>query len=346
MIYKNAQLHNVAELVSEPALNGSRIQRVPETTRVNLEEGAQLRTQNPDGCEIRFVLEEGFAEVTLSAKEPGTTVTLFHGPFHGRQQWTLTAEPQTIRVQLADDVRDRLSAVGNDVAEAFRYAPSVFRLVFYGRGIAILHDIRGRIRPPKAEELPGKTMLAYGTSITHGAAATQAHLTWVAQTAWRLGVDALNLGVGGACLSEPAYGEFIAAREDWDLAVLSLSVNMIGRGFTIKDFSARVRYLVDTIAGAHPKKPIACVSIYPYHGDWKPELQKTAKAAPSEFRDALRRIVIDLGYPNLHYIDGRTILTDVSGLTADIIHPSDLGMITMGENMARALRPLLRQTPS
>jgi lysophospholipase L1-like esterase len=298
-----------------------------------------MRTQNPDHCEIRFVLEGDSAQVTLSAKEPGTTVVLFYGPFDSRQRWVLSEEPQTITVALTDRERALIAALPDP--EAFRFAPQVCRLVFHDRGVALVHDIAGAIRAPTAVELPEKTLLAYGTSITHGAAATQAHLAWVSQTAWRLGADLRNLGVGGACLCEHAFADYIASLADWDLAMLNLSVNMIGHGFTTDGFEERVRYVVDTVSGAYPDKPVVCTSIFPYFGDWDHSLHENAKATAKEFRRILREIVLDLDRQNLHFIPGSSILTDVSGLTVDMIHPSDLGMITMGENMARAIRPLL-----
>lgn len=341
MTYKNALLHNVAELVDEPSHRAKRIQRVPEATRVQLDEPAQLRTQNPDGCEIRFVLEGTAAEVTVSAKEPGTTVSLFFGPFSANQTWVLGAEPRTIPVELNQDQKNRIAAIPDDVVQGLPFHPSVARLVFYHRGIALLHDISGEIRPPRASELPSRSILTYGTSITHGASATQAHLTWAAQTAWRLGADLLNLGVGGACLCEAAYGDYIAGRDDWDLAVLSLSVNMIGKGFDGAGFRERVSYVVDAVSAAHPDKPVACVSIYPYFGDFDHTLHANAKATAVEFRTILRDIVTRFDRPNLHFIEGSSILDDIAGLTTDLIHPSDLGMIRMGENMAKALRPLL-----
>ena len=67
MIYKNALLHNVAELVQSGSGEESRIQRVPEAVRSQLEEPARARTLNPDGCEIRFVLQGPEAEITVSA---------------------------------------------------------------------------------------------------------------------------------------------------------------------------------------------------------------------------------------------------------------------------------------
>ena len=38
---------------------------------------------------------------------------------------------------------------------------------------------------------------------------------------------------------------------------------------------------------------------------------------------------------------GITTITDVTGLTADLLHPADNGMIRMGENMARILAPVV-----
>jgi lysophospholipase L1-like esterase len=342
MIYKNALLHNVAELVADKGNEGLRIQRVPESVRVKLEEPARARTQNPDGCEIRFVLQGSEAAITVRAAEVGTTARLFFGPFDARQAWVIGSEPTTIRVSVPPDQRERMAVLSPRRLASFPFAPAVCRLVFHQRGIVLLQDIQGDIRPPTPAELPGKTILGYGTSITHGAAATQHHLTWLAQTAWRLGADAVNLGVGGACRSEPVFGDFIAERTDWNVAILSLSVNMIGAGFSIAEFRERTGYLIRRVAEAHPDKPVVCVSIYPYFGDFEPGLQPTAKATPNEFREALRAVVEELGHDNLHYVDGPSILSDLSGLTADMIHPSDLGMITMGENMARRVAPLLR----
>ena len=203
-----------------------------------------------------------------------------------------------------------------------------------------LHGIQGALRPPGPGETPERTMLAYGTSITHGAAATSFHLSYAAQTAWRLGTDLLNFGVGGACLCEAAFGDYLASLGGWDFATLALSVNMIGRGFTVVEFADRVRYLVGKIAGDNPGKPVACISIYPYFGDWA-DLQPDAKGKPDDFRKALRDVVGELGFPNLTFIDGRDILTDIAGLTTDLIHPGDLGMIRMGENLADRLAAVI-----
>ncbi len=45
---------------------------------------------------------------------------------------------------------------------------------------------------------------------------------------------------------------------------------------------------------------------------------------------------------NVHLIEGTDILTDIRGLTFDLIHPSDNGMIQMGRNLAEKLKQLLK----
>jgi hypothetical protein len=36
------------------------------------------------------------------------------------------------------------------------------------------------------------------------------------------------------------------------------------------------------------------------------------------------------------------VLDDVAGLSPDLLHPGDQGMIFMGENLARRLKPLIQ----
>lgn len=342
MIYSNAELHNVGELVAAPELEAVRLQRVPESVRMQLEEPAQLKTLNPGGAEIRFVINGGSARVTLSCPDEAGVAWLFWGTFAAPNQPVRVGhETTTIEVQIPDDIRRRFDALPASIAKNLRYPPQVCRIVLR-HGSVHLHGIEGDIRPPGPQERPDLTMLSYGTSITHGAAASAFHLCYVAQTAWRLGVDLINFGVGGACRAEAAFADYMAGRTDWDFATLALSVNMIGAGFSVDEFSSRTRYLIEKVAGENTTKPVFVISIYPYFGDWA-DLQPNARGKPSEFRAALEQVVNGLSMPNVHFIPGPEILTDISGLTVDMIHPGDLAMINMGENLADKIRPIIAQ---
>ena len=348
MRYHDVTLHGIQEAVPLP--DGSvRLQRVTEQVRSRLEPPAQEKTLLAAGAEIRFVLRGPSARLTLSAEglqEFQPTAHVFFGPLAGRPHvHRIGAEPTTIDVGIGDDQRRAYDSIPDDLAAAMPFHPRVVRIVLF-RGVFRLHDVQGDLRPPVAAELPELTMLSYGTSITHGSVATAFHLTYVAQAAWRLGVDLINLGVGGACLCEPAFGDHIGGRADWDVATLALSVNMIARGFTIEEFTDRTHYLVKQVVRERPARPVFCITIYPYYGDWSDELAGS-DAPPEEFRLALERVVCGLrsdgAGTRIELVPGPSLLTGVGGLCVDLIHPGDHGMLEMGERLAARMRPAVER---
>ena len=335
MIYDNVELHNVAEV--RPVNGGARLQRVPEDVRQHLNEAAQMRVLQPDNCELRFVSASPETLVTLSSEEE-SDVAVFHGVFDGRERHILGPQPTTLRIC----PQERLRQLDRRWWQDQPFAPQVERLVFGGprRGPVIVHRVEGEgIRPPQPDEVPELRYLAYGTSITHGFDCEGPHLSYVAQTAWHLGADLINLGVGGACHCEAAFAEYIAGAE-WDIASLALSVNM--QGFSIGEFTDRVEYMVNTVAGADTTRPVACITLYPYYRDFGiTDPGGQYGGAPDEYRQALRDVVAPCPHPNVHLIEGGEILTDIGGLTADLIHPSDNAMIEMGRHLASRLQALL-----
>jgi lysophospholipase L1-like esterase len=220
------------------------------------------------------------------------------------------------------------------------FSPRVVRLVMRGSQVRF-HGVAGTgVRSPEAGECPALRYLTYGTSITHGANATRPYLSYAAQAARRLGADLLNFGVGGSCHCEPELADYFASRSDWQIASLALSVNMMG--FTPEEFERRVRYMVHTVAGSDPSRPVACITLYPYFGDLFDAIGE-GDGKPALFREILRQAVQDCPGGNAHLVEGPDILRDLGGLTPDLVHPADNGMIEMGANLAAALAPLVRR---
>ena len=61
------------------------------------------------------------------------------------------------------------------------------------------------------------------------------------------------------------------------------------------------------------------------------------------YNDRLRRICARLNAPNLHFIEGSSILTECACLSEDLVHPSDYGHLSMGEKLAERLRPIVQR---
>ena len=68
-----------------------------------------------------------------------------------------------------------------------------------------------------------------------------------------------------------------------------------------------------------------------------------ALADPDEYRAELEAIVDRVrarcDVPLLRFIIGPSLLTNVGGHTADLVHPGDLAMIEMGQRLAEELQP-------
>ncbi len=323
MLHDNVELQGIEEL-TEGTNGGVCLQRVPESLRPLLNDNAKGRVLAPACAEIRFVTDDNKARMTLSGVD-------------GEVQGT---EPTTFEIEMPEGFASRLPAL-EKLGSPF--APRVCRLMMRGAQVC-LHGVEGDgLRPPTREEVPWLRYLAYGTSITHGGNASWPHLTYVSQAARRIGADLINLGLGGACHCEPEMADYIAGRTDWRIATLALSVNMVG-GFTREKFSERVEYLVNALAGADHSRPVACITLYPYYNDLEPRGTEVADK-PAAFREILREIVAASPHPNVHLLEGPEMLADMGGLTTDLIHPADDGMIQMGENIARRLQPLINSIP-
>ena len=349
MIHESVELHNIAEVHRCAGAKGVRLQRVPEHVRKCLSETAKMQMLSPASAEIRFVCDDPPARITLSCPGGGIAhATLFYGMFPWAPRlgesllgrYVIGQEAQTIEIAAPE----HLHRLDPEYFRGMPFSAKVCRLMlgdlYCGWGLHLLR-IEGRsIRPPKAQELPPVRYLAYGTSITHGAWATGPHLTYASQAARRLGADLINLGVCGSAHCEPALADHIAGRQDWDFATLALSVNMMG--FTIKEFHKRVSYMVNTVAGADTARPVVCITIYPCFREFGGRFDGgDDKGVPEEYRQALRDAVQTSPHPNVHLIEGAEILTDISGLSADLIHPGDDGMILIGQNLAQRLKPLV-----
>lgn len=331
MIFKNVELHNIVEV--EEQWNGTVLpKRVPESVRACLNPGARGRSVACANAEIRFVCD-GPARVTLSS-EAGRSFNVAYGTFLSPTVYPLSGAELTYELSIPDNLRQ----LKPEFAKGLAFDPRVIRILLPRTTVAFRGVEGTNVRPPTADEVPELRYLSYGTSITEGGSSTSPHLAYVAQTARILGADLVNLGMSGSCHAEKEMADYIAGRRDWQIATLELSVNMMG--FEVDEFRRRIAYMVDTVAGADTTRPVACITLYPYfNGCSANHVGDEAKTAA--FRQALRDVVAASPHPNVHLIEGLDLLDRVDGLSADMIHPSDHGMVRMADNLAARLRKLL-----
>jgi lysophospholipase L1-like esterase len=330
MRYQNVELHNVCDLIEDDGGSGFGILRLPRHILAEINPGARNMARHGAGCEIRGMLADGGqARVVLRAVNRNTTppiVTVYHGCFCG-QSVHLGKEPTEIVIQPPPTlpVLSRIS-----LAHKLPFDPRLVRVRLPNIHPVRIEAIAGDWTYPPREALPARTMLSYGSSITHGACAIPPEGTYAAQCARRLGCDLINLGVGGSAQMDRAVAEHIASRHDWDFATLEMGINI--RQWPREKFRAVVENFVGIIAAAHPDKWLFCIDLFTNDADFEDQPTKGVG-----FREIVREVAGQCRSGKVVHVDGRTILTDPTGLRTDLVHPSDLGMQEMGANLAAVI---------
>lgn len=343
MIYNNLEFYNVAELKAVEGVPGFRLQRFPEEVRNSLghkeHERGRFYSQRSVGCEIRFVTTAKFIRLTLSAVEEDGSIFVYKGNFlhsyHRLKAGVITA--------LHLEEPPKFGEIVPEALEGYAFSSGVWRILCGKDCCMTFHhiDTFGHgVRPPEKKEIPRLRWLAYGSSITFGGDSVLYTNSYVQQAARRMKVDVMNKGIAGSCFCDESIVHYIAGSEDWDFATFELGVNMRGR-FTEEEFEQRVKFLIDTVMGKNLNKPIIIIGIYPNGAQYSLNPENVLTKNNVEFVNISRRIVAEKKSSHLHFIEGKDILTDYSGLSTDLLHPSDDGHIIMGENLSREIGKIL-----
>ena len=150
MLEDDVEFHNITDLRRTDEATGRVVERIPERTRVELNEGARSNYRRPAGSEIRFRLASGVARVTLSSPDGPIDVIPYWGPF---QDDAVTIGPEPTAVELAPP--ERLADLDPAVVDTFAYHPDLCRVVLPHRSGPIhYHGVRGRRSPAERRRRP------------------------------------------------------------------------------------------------------------------------------------------------------------------------------------------------
>jgi lysophospholipase L1-like esterase len=344
MICKNFEIHNVAELYGTDGGSVS-WKRFPSSVH------SALESSNPDnvvlgstGVELRFVIKGESATVRMSTlvdnPKSFSTFHVYRGGIQGG--WDdhevhrhVTGEVQDFVIKRSSNI-ETLKEMSSRLG--YEWDPEVVRIIF-DRGKFKIYDIIGDVVPPSPEQCPKKTLLAYGSSITHGSNSIDASHSWVSVLSHNLKVDARNLGMAGSCMLEPEMAEYIASEGEkgrWDLATLELGINVLS--WNDEKITDRVTNLLRQIAGRNQDKPIFVISPF-YH--CRDDFDKEKHVCSERWRKRVGEIVAELNYPNVTYINGIDVLGDMSYMSADEIHPNIYGVQRIADVLTDKIRATL-----
>lgn len=333
MIYKNTELHNVAELM-ENGDGSVSWRRLPSYVYDVLEaENGKLMAENSTGVEMRFVLRGDRAVIKMSTSGGYGSFRVFRGGIQGSwEDEKNTVVTEEVREYVIEKSRntDKMKKI-TDMAE-YDWNCEVIRIIFDCK--AKIYDVVGDIEPPKDTDTPKMTIMSYGSSITHGSNAMGSVHSWVSVLAHNLNADYRNLGMAGSCFLEPKMAEYIAAEGKsgkWDIATLELGINVLEWGD--EKIVDRVENLVGRVAGENPEKPVFVISPFYHCGD---DFDENDRA--KVWRKLIEQTVERLNLRNVTYVNGLDVLGDCSYISADEVHPNVYGVKRIADKIEEIIK--------
>lgn len=338
MIYKNVEIHNAEEILQNE--DGSiSWRRVPDFVYRGLESQQGKRVSgNSTGVELRFVLKGERAVIRMCTAEGDGRFHVFRGGVQGG--WDDHEVHKQVRTEVEDFVieksvdPERLKIMHQ--SSGLEWDSEVIRIIF-DKGFFKIFDIIGDVEVPDKAQYPARTLLAYGSSITHGSNSLDMSHAWASVLAHNLRMDVRNLGMAGSCAMEPEMIDYIASEGEkgrWDAATLELGINVLD--WEEEKILTRVRNALCQIAGRNLDKPVIVISPFYHCGDDFDEQDHAER-----WRRLIEQVVNELRYPNVTYVNGRDVIGDMSFISADGVHPNIFGVRQIADRMTAHMKNVI-----
>jgi lysophospholipase L1-like esterase len=198
-------------------------------------------------------------------------------------------------------------------------------------------------RGPGGEALARPRLVAYGSSLTQCRQAASPARTWPALVARELGLDLTCLGFAGEAHLDPMVARVVRDLPA-DVVVACLGINVYGAGsYSERSLLPALLGFLSTVRDGHPGVPVLVVS--PLASPRREDRLGRAGLTLAQVREQVAEAVALLaahGDPDLHLLDGRTVLGPEHGhLLGDGLHPGPEGYAHMASVIGPAVRELL-----
>lgn len=335
----SVSFHNVAYLERlQSGVTGQVLRRFPESVRFDpalSEIGRHFTAHTSNGSEIRFFAKHSLVRVDLSTTIEEATISIFRG------EYEYTPSPVKIRGGMVSRIALKFDAhtERRDAFAGDRFSPDMWRILCHDAPIIFcgMEPGDGKPRPPSTGEGPTIRWLAYGSSITQCGDGPTSYVNIAAQ---ELGVDALNLGMGGSCYMERSVADFIAGRSDWDFATLELGINVLPH-WSEEKFADAALAFVRRIHEARPNRPVVLISHFRNGWDYSADGENSLFIRNRRYREILQEIKERINSPKVWFLNGLEIFSDLRGFNADLLHPMPQAHVRGGCRLAQMLRPVL-----
>lgn len=335
MIYKNFEIHNVADIIENEDGSFSWC-RYPLDVNEKLEKG-KVTSKCCTGVELRFVLKGDSVKIRMCATEDrfANSFHVYRGSIQGgwddhEVNKNVTTEVKEYEIKKSSNL---FSLQKMSEFTGTQWNPEVIRVVF-DLGTYKIYDIIGDIEPPKPCDKPQNTILFYGSSITHGSNSLDSSHSFASIIGYNLDMDVRNIGLAGSCRMEPEVAEYIALegeKGNWDTCVMELGINVLD--WPDEHIRERVSNIVFQVASRNKDKKIFVISPFFYCGE---AIYDNTNG--NRWRRIIKEICDEFNFSNVTYINGLDVIDNLSYISADEVHPNIYGVNKIAETLTKIIK--------
>lgn len=183
---------------------------------------------------------------------------------------------------------------------------------------------------------PSIRYLAYGDSITHGFTASRTDRTYAYRLAQSKNWQLVNMGLGGR--GSTASDGTVVAQQNADVITILMGGNDWQGQRPLATYKANMTAMLANIRSLQATVPIYLITPLWVAPDWPGKAGFTENITLEEYRQQLRDIAASLNDPNLHLIEGSSLIDhDKAYFDPVLVHPNDAGFAQMAERLALAI---------
>lgn len=305
--------------------------RMPDSVAKDVSPGIQYGGGLPAGGRLRFVTDSNYLAISVRY---GNFETSSIFPIAATAGFDLYEKIDGKQIHLGTyappfDLKDyyesekQLSGSGeHELTLVFPLYSEVKELY-----IGVAEDASMR---PASDYTYSKPIVYYGSSITHGVAASRPGNTYLCQICRELDCDYISLGFGGNAKGEQEMADYIATL-DMSAFVLDYDYNAPNAAHLLETHEK----FFDIVRTARPEVPIIILS--------RPKLLTEAEEPRFDAVKATYTHAIEKGDKNVYFIPGYELIPEdvMESAKVDTVHPNDLGFYYMAKRVCRELRRVL-----
>jgi len=309
--------------------------RFPESYRDKLREPVWNLGQHSAGISIRFRCNSPFITVKWTVKNDAV---MDHMPFTGIKGVDLYSYVDgnwkyinTGRVQGRSNEFTLVRGAGDT------YREYLLNLPLYDGADSVMIGISNSasITVPQENLLVAKKpVVYYGSSIAQGGCASRPGLLFTNILARKMDRSFINMGFSGSGTFDLSVGEAMC-ETDAALYVIDCNPNT-ARDLIYERAVALVKYMKKK----RPDVPVLLVEAFHYVNGFGKPLESENEKKNIELKRAFKTLK-DSGIRDLYYREGEGLIGDDYEGTVDGVHPNDIGMLRIAEELEPTIRILL-----